>query len=123
MAYFPRPFAVLRTLKSELMVGLKSCQPEAMSAEEPDWMVNGQRGIIQLVCEETPNPLHGGGMAFSQCDFSYPPASQGFPEGWQKATCVNHTGGFCVLSKELQYVEHIWGQKSASQALIVQNPP
>lgn len=47
--YFPRPFAVLRTLKAELIVGLEAGQVEALSAEDPDWMVNGQRGIIQVV--------------------------------------------------------------------------
>ncbi len=48
-AYFPRPFAVLRTMKAELIVGLEPGQAEALSAEDPDWMVNGQRGIIQVV--------------------------------------------------------------------------
>ena len=47
--HFPRPFAVLRTLKAELIVGLEPGQAEALSAEDPDWMVNGQRGIIQVV--------------------------------------------------------------------------
>lgn len=48
-AYFPRPFAVLRTMKAELIVGLEPGQAEALSAEDPQWMVNGRRGIIQVV--------------------------------------------------------------------------
>jgi hypothetical protein len=47
--YFPAPFLVLRTLKSELMVGLLSGQAAALAAEDPDWLVNGRRGIIQFV--------------------------------------------------------------------------
>jgi uncharacterized protein with ATP-grasp and redox domains len=48
-AYLPRPFAVLRTMKAELIVGLEPGQAEALSAEDPQWMVNGRRGIIQVV--------------------------------------------------------------------------
>ncbi|HIP96587.1 MAG TPA: DUF89 family protein, partial [Anaerolineae bacterium] len=51
--YFPRPFAVLRTLKAEIIVGLEPGQAEALSVEDRDWMVNGQRGIIQVVNGET----------------------------------------------------------------------
>jgi uncharacterized protein with ATP-grasp and redox domains len=51
--YFPQPFAVLRTMKAELVVGLEPGQAEALSAEDPDWMVNGQRGIIQVMDGET----------------------------------------------------------------------
>jgi hypothetical protein len=46
---FPRPFLALRTLKGELMVGLAAGQAGSLAAEDPDWMINGQRGIIQLV--------------------------------------------------------------------------
>jgi len=48
-AYFPAPFLTLRTLKSEVMVGLQPGQVEALQAEDPDWLVNGKRGIIQFV--------------------------------------------------------------------------
>jgi uncharacterized protein with ATP-grasp and redox domains len=48
-AYFPAPFLVLRTLKGEIMVGLESGQAEALAAEDPTWLINGKRGIIQLV--------------------------------------------------------------------------
>ena len=48
--YFPAPFVTLRTLKGEIMVGLQSGQAEALQAEDPTWLINGKRGIIQLVC-------------------------------------------------------------------------
>ena len=48
-SYFPTSFATLRTLKGEIMVGLRAGQAEALQAEEADWMINGKRGVIQLV--------------------------------------------------------------------------
>jgi uncharacterized protein with ATP-grasp and redox domains len=65
-SYFPRPFAVLRTLKAELIVGLEPGQAEALSAEDPDWMINGRRGIIQVVDGEKLNPLVGFPYLFSR---------------------------------------------------------
>jgi uncharacterized protein with ATP-grasp and redox domains len=50
-AYFPAPFVTLRTLKGEIMVGLQPGQAEALQAEDPDWLINGRRGVIQLVPE------------------------------------------------------------------------
>lgn len=47
--YFPAPFLVLRALKSETMIGLEPGEAEAIAAEDPDWLVNGKRGVIQLV--------------------------------------------------------------------------
>jgi uncharacterized protein with ATP-grasp and redox domains len=47
----PRPLVVLRTLKGEIMVGLQPGQAEALAAAEPDWLINGRRGIIQWVDE------------------------------------------------------------------------
>jgi len=46
-AYFPAPFLILRTLKGEIQVGLAPGQAEALAAEDPDWLINGQRGLIQ----------------------------------------------------------------------------
>jgi hypothetical protein len=48
-AYFPAPFLVLRTLKGEIMVGLEARQVETLAAEDPTWLINGKRGIVQLV--------------------------------------------------------------------------
>jgi len=47
--YFPISFLTLRTLKGEIMVGLTPGQAEALAAADPTWLINGQRGIIQLV--------------------------------------------------------------------------
>jgi hypothetical protein len=49
--YFPAPFLVLRPLKGEIMVGLQPGQAEALAAGDPDWLLNGQRGIVQLVTQ------------------------------------------------------------------------
>jgi hypothetical protein len=48
-AHLPAPFAVLRTLKGELIVDLVPGQAEALAAVDPTWMINGQRGVIQFV--------------------------------------------------------------------------
>jgi hypothetical protein len=45
--YFPAPVAALRTFKSEVVVGLLPGQAERLNAEDPDWRVNGRRGVIQ----------------------------------------------------------------------------
>jgi uncharacterized protein with ATP-grasp and redox domains len=48
-SYFPAPFVTLRTLKGEIMVGLESGQSEKLQAEDSTWLINGKRGVIQLV--------------------------------------------------------------------------
>jgi hypothetical protein len=48
-SYFPAPFVTLRTLKGEIMVGLEAGQAEALQAKDSTWLINGKRGIIQLV--------------------------------------------------------------------------
>jgi uncharacterized protein with ATP-grasp and redox domains len=45
--YFPAPVAALRTFKSEVVLGLQPGQAERLSAEDPDWRINGRRGVIQ----------------------------------------------------------------------------
>jgi hypothetical protein len=47
--YVPSPFVTLRTLKSEVVVGLKDGMAEELSAREEDWMINGRHGVIHLV--------------------------------------------------------------------------
>lgn len=48
-AYFPASPLILRTLKGEIMVGLAPGQAETIAAQDPTWLINGKRGIIQLV--------------------------------------------------------------------------
>ena len=48
-AYFPSPFVVLRTLKGEIVAGLKPGQAKAVAAQDPTWLIDGQWGIIQLI--------------------------------------------------------------------------
>jgi hypothetical protein len=47
--YFPSPMAALRTLKSELAAGLHPSQIEALNQQDPNWLTNGERGVIQFV--------------------------------------------------------------------------
>lgn len=47
VADFPAPLVALRTLKGELIVGLRPGQAEALAAEDAAWLVNGRRGVIQ----------------------------------------------------------------------------
>ena len=48
MAYFPVPVAAIRTLKAEVVCGLSPGQADETSAKDPEWMVNGQWGVIQF---------------------------------------------------------------------------
>ncbi len=45
--YFPAPLLALRTLKAEEIVGLREGEAEELGRTEPDWMVNGKRGVVQ----------------------------------------------------------------------------
>jgi uncharacterized protein with ATP-grasp and redox domains len=47
--YFPAPFVCLRTLKSDPIVGLPPGQAERLDQEDPEWRVNGKRGVIQAL--------------------------------------------------------------------------
>lgn len=46
-AYFPSRLVTFRTLKAEVIVGLRPGQAEQLQALDPEWLVNGQRGVIQ----------------------------------------------------------------------------
>ncbi len=46
-AYFPAPLVALRTLKSELILGLRPGEAERLQTQDPHWRVNGRRGIVQ----------------------------------------------------------------------------
>lgn len=48
VSYLPAPGLALRTLKAELASGLQAEQIERLDQEEPNWMVNGRWGVIQL---------------------------------------------------------------------------
>jgi hypothetical protein len=46
-AYFPAALVSLRTMKAELIVGLSPGEAERLRGQDPEWMVNGRRGLIQ----------------------------------------------------------------------------
>ena len=45
--YFPAPLVAMRTFKSEELVGLAPGEGERLYEIDPDWLVNGRRGVIQ----------------------------------------------------------------------------
>ena len=45
--YFPAALVALRTLKAEIIVGLGLGEAERLRAEDPSWLVNGKRGVVQ----------------------------------------------------------------------------
>jgi hypothetical protein len=48
--YFPTSVVSLRTMKSELVVGLSQTQVEFLETEaESDWLINGKRGMISFL--------------------------------------------------------------------------
>lgn len=51
-AYFPSSVVTLRTLKSELIVGLRPGEAERLSRVDAQWMVNGRRGVVQAKVSE-----------------------------------------------------------------------
>ncbi len=56
--YFPATFATLRTLKSELVVGLTSETVEAIAAEDPDWLIDGNWGVAMFQLKITNGNKH-----------------------------------------------------------------
>ncbi len=49
VCYFPAPIVALRTLKSEVAVGLKSEVIKKVGKSDHSWLTNGQWGVIQFV--------------------------------------------------------------------------
>ncbi|WP_016952791.1 damage-control phosphatase ARMT1 family protein [Anabaena sp. PCC 7108] len=49
VSYLPAPLVALRTLKSEVAAGLKTEVLEELKTVDPNWLTNGQWGVIQLV--------------------------------------------------------------------------
>ncbi|MGE5264285.1 MAG: damage-control phosphatase ARMT1 family protein [Acidobacteriota bacterium] len=48
VSYFPAPLAALRTLKAELIAGLRPGEAERYRIQDPAWLTNGQRGVVQF---------------------------------------------------------------------------
>jgi hypothetical protein len=46
-AYFPASFACLRTMKSEIVVDVPRETAARLSAEDPEWLTNGRRGLVR----------------------------------------------------------------------------
>lgn len=46
-SYFPAPFVALRSLKSEIVAGLQPSQVEELNREDPRWLIDGRKGVIQ----------------------------------------------------------------------------
>ncbi|MGF1936380.1 MAG: damage-control phosphatase ARMT1 family protein [Nostoc sp. ChiQUE02] len=49
VCYLPMPMVALRTLKSEVIVGLKPEVIQEVAKSDSSWLTNGQWGVIQLV--------------------------------------------------------------------------
>ncbi|MBD2679922.1 MULTISPECIES: damage-control phosphatase ARMT1 family protein [Nostoc] len=49
VSYLPVPMVALRTLKSEVAVGLKPEVIEKLAKSDSSWLTNGQWGVVQLV--------------------------------------------------------------------------
>jgi RNA polymerase sigma factor (sigma-70 family) len=62
-AYFPTSFAVLRTLKTELIVGLTIEQVEELFKQDYNWRSNGKWAIIQLLERDKQLALQGQQLA------------------------------------------------------------
>jgi len=48
-SYFPTSFALIRTMKSEAVVDIDEETAARLTEEDPEWKVNGERGIIRVV--------------------------------------------------------------------------
>lgn len=48
VSYFPAPLLALRTLKAEVVAGLAEAQVNTLEEEDPEWLVNGEWGLIQF---------------------------------------------------------------------------
>jgi uncharacterized protein with ATP-grasp and redox domains len=48
LSFIPAPLLVLRTCKSDVMCGLAAGQEDSLTVKDPEWMTNGQWGLIQF---------------------------------------------------------------------------
>jgi hypothetical protein len=46
--YLPFPILALRTLKSEVAVGLSAGQPAELTRVDRDWLTDGRWGVMQF---------------------------------------------------------------------------
>jgi hypothetical protein len=46
-SYFPAPLLLLRTMKSDAVVGLPTGLAQRLDAADRDWRINARRGLIQ----------------------------------------------------------------------------
>jgi uncharacterized protein with ATP-grasp and redox domains len=46
--YFPSPVVALRTLKAELIVGLRPGEAKRLQAQGPAWLTSGKHGVVQF---------------------------------------------------------------------------
>jgi hypothetical protein len=53
-AYFPAPLLCLRTMKSDALVGVPASRTEELDQLDPEWRINGRRGVIQGRAERLP---------------------------------------------------------------------
>jgi uncharacterized protein with ATP-grasp and redox domains len=49
VCYLPAPLVALRTLKSDVLIGLEPGQQSQLDQKDPDWLINGRWGLIQAV--------------------------------------------------------------------------
>jgi hypothetical protein len=54
LGYFPTPLAILRVLKAELVIGLPPGKADEVGQIEPEWMVNGNWGVINFLSLSRP---------------------------------------------------------------------
>ena len=47
VGYFPSPVAALRTLKSELIVGMQAARAAELDESDPGWLTSGRYGVVQ----------------------------------------------------------------------------
>lgn len=51
--YLPAPAVAIRILKSQLILGMQSEYIKTLNKIDPDWMINGKYGLIQMVKQLT----------------------------------------------------------------------
>lgn len=49
VSYLPTPLVALRTFKSEVAAGFEPDQIKFLTEQDPHWLTNGKRGVIQFV--------------------------------------------------------------------------